>query len=218
MKAIIVGAGRLGVQIADALTASGHEVTLVEIDSGRLAAVPPRLASRTVAGDGCEPYVLEAAGALNADVVIAGTWDDEDNLVISLLAKRQFRVARVVARVNDADNGWLFDSHWGVDAAIPSAAPIISLIEEATQSSDTVSLLRLGKAGVNLVETSIEAQSSAAGRSLSELVLPDKSVVAAVIREGTPTVPDPSFELRVGDEVLIVSQAATEAQIHAAFQ
>ncbi|GAB3430727.1 potassium channel family protein [Flindersiella endophytica] len=218
MKAVIVGAGRLGIQIAEAMTASGHDVTLVEIDSGRLAAVPSGVAARLVAGDGCEPYVLEAAGALNADVVIAGTWDDEDNLVISLLAKRQFGVAKVVARVNDPDNGWLFDSRWGVDAAIPSAASIISLIEEATESTDTVSLLRLGKAGVNLVETAIGAQSSAVGRALSELELPEQSVVAAVIRDEAPIVPNPSFELRVGDEVLIISQAATEAQIHAAFQ
>lgn len=218
MKAIIVGAGRLGTEIARALTASGHDITLVESDAGRLAAVPDGMASRVVTGDGCEPYILEAAGALNADTVIAATWDDEDNLVISLLAKRQFSVGRVVARVNEPDNQWLFDSRWGVDAAVPSAAPVISLVEEATGSTDTVPLLRLGRAGVNLVEALIGPESRCAGRELSTVALPNKSIVAAVIRDDTPIVPDPSFELRAGDELLIVSQTATEADIHAAFQ
>ncbi len=112
-----------------------------------------------MAGDACEPVLLERAGALTCDLVIAATGRDEDNLVISLLAKRQFGVARVAARVNDAENAWLFDGRWGVDVAVPAATPLISLIEEATGATDTVALLRLSKAGVEVIETAITEDS-----------------------------------------------------------
>lgn len=217
MKSIVIGAGRLGVQIARALTESGQDVTLVEIDPRRVEVLPRGLAARVVTGDGCEPYLLEEAGVLNADLVVPATGDDEDNLVISLLAKRQFNVGRVVARVNDSDNGWLFDARWGVDAAVPSAAPLISLIEEANGSTAAVSLLRLGRAGVNLVETVIGATAMTAGRPLSDIDLPPRSIVAAVIRDGTPTVPDASYVLRGGDELLVLAETATREQIQSAF-
>ena len=145
-----------------------------------------------MAGDACEPTVLEDAGALTTDLLVAATGDDEDNLVISLLAKRQFAVPRVAARVNDTDNGWLFDHHWGVDVAVPAATPLISLIEEATGATDTVALLRLSKAGVNVIETAITPHSRAVGHALADITLPAGTVVAAVIRNGEPTVPSPT--------------------------
>ncbi len=219
MKAVIVGAGRLGTQFAAALVKSGAEVTLVDRDEDTLAAVSATVpAARLVAGDACEPYILEEAGVLNADLLAATTGEDEDNLVISLLAKRQFAVTRVAARINDADNSWLFDSRWGVDAAVPGVAPLVSLIEEATGTVDTVSLLRLATAGVNLIETAIGPRSKSAGLRLADVRLPVRSVVAAVVRNHTPTVPDPDFVLETGDELLIVSQTASDADIHAAFQ
>ncbi|MEO3850734.1 TrkA family potassium uptake protein [Streptomyces sp. B8F3] len=171
-----------------------------------------------VAGDACEPSLLEHAGALAADLVVAVTGADEGNLVISLLAKRRFSVPRVTARVNEADNTWLFDSHWGVDVVVPIAAPLISLIEEATEATDTVALLRLSKAGVAVIETAITSQSRASGRTLGEMRLPEGTIVATVVRNGQPTVPDPSVLLRPGDELLLVSHSATEQEIHAAFQ
>ncbi|MGW2516396.1 potassium channel family protein [Streptomyces sp. NPDC001617] len=218
MKALIAGAGRLGTQIAQVLAAARNEVTLVDIDDDRVAELEGRLPVRLLAGDACEPGVLEHAGVLTADLVIAATGDDEDNLVISLLAKRQFEVPRVAARVNDAENTWLFDRNWGVDTAVPAATPLISLIEEATGATDTVALLRLSKAGVDVIETAITAQSRAAGRALAEITLPAGTVIATVVRDGQPTVPTPEMRLRPGDELLVVSHAATEQEIHAAFQ
>ncbi|WP_433917959.1 TrkA family potassium uptake protein [Streptomyces canus] len=217
MNVIIAGAGRLGIQIAQVLAAAHNEVTLIDADDDRVAeleGVPVRL----VAGDACEPTLLEHAGALTADLVIATTGDDEDNLVISLLAKRQFSVARVAARVNDADNAWLFDGRWGVDIAVPAATPLVSLIEEATGATDTVALLRLSKAGVDVIETAITPQSRTAGVALGNVRLPQGTVVATIVRDGQPTVPDPALLLRPGDEVLLVSHNATEQEIHAAFQ
>jgi len=218
MKVLIVGAGRLGTQIAQVLTATGEEVSLIDIDDDRIAELEGHISARLVAGDACEPTVLEDAGALTTDLLVAATGEDEDNLVISLLAKRQFAVPRVAARINDTDNGWLFDDRWGVDVAVPAATPLISLIEEATGTTDTVALLRLSKAGVNVIETAITPHSRAVGHPLADITLPTGTVVAAVIRNGEPTVPSPKFQLKPGDELLVVSEAATEQDIHAAFQ
>jgi trk/ktr system potassium uptake protein len=218
MKVLIVGAGRLGTQIAQVLAASGDDVSLIDLDDDRVAALEGHISVRLVAGDACEPTILEDAGALNTDLLVAATGDDEDNLVISLLAKRQFAVPRVVARINDTDNSWLFDHHWGVDVAVPAATPLISLIEEATGATDTVALLRLSKAGVNVIETAITPNSRAAGHTLADITLPTGTVVATVIRNSEPTVPGPQFQLQPGDELLVVSEAASEQDIHAAFQ
>ncbi|MFI0821250.1 potassium channel family protein [Streptomyces sp. NPDC021098] len=218
MKALIAGAGRLGTQIAQVLAAARNEVTLVDVDEDRVAELRGRVPVRLVAGDACDPAFLEHAGALTADLMIAATGRDEDNLVISLLAKRQFQVERVAARVNDVDNAWLFDRRWGVDVAVPAATPLISLIEEATGATDTVALLRLSKAGVNVIETTITDRSRAVGRTLADIGLPAGSVIATVVREGRPTVPAAGMRLRPGDELLVVSHTATEQEIHAAFQ
>ncbi|MEU3885124.1 TrkA family potassium uptake protein [Streptomyces sp. NPDC029041] len=219
MNVLIAGAGRLGTQIAQVLSAARNEITLIDIDDDRVAELGSRLPGvRLVTGDACEPALLEHSGALAADLVIATTGDDEDNLVISLLAKRQFSVARVAARVNDADNAWLFDGRWGVDVAVPAATPLISLIEEATGATDTVALLRLSKAGVDVIETAITPQSRAVGQALGDVRLPEGTVVATIVRDGQPTVPDPAIRLRAGDELLLVSHSATEQEIHAAFQ
>jgi trk system potassium uptake protein len=218
VKVLIAGAGRLGAQIAQVLSAARNEVTLIDADDDRLAQLEGRIPVRLVAGDACEPPLLEAAGALTADLVIAATGDDEDNLVISLLAKRQFSVPRVAARVNDAENTWLFDERWGVDASVPAAAPLISLIEEATGATDTVALLRLSKAGVDVIETAITPESRTSGLALGDVRLPEGTVVATIVRDGQPTVPDPSTLLRPGDELLFVSHTATEQEIHEAFQ
>ncbi|MEU4498545.1 TrkA family potassium uptake protein [Streptomyces sp. NPDC023998] len=218
MKALIAGAGRLGTQIAQVLAAAGNDVTLVEADADRVHALQGQLAVRLILGDACEPTYLEQAGAHTADLVIATTGKDEDNLVISLLAKRQCAAPRVVARVNDAENAWLFDQRWGVDIAVPAATPLISVIEEATGATDTVALLRLSKAGVDIIETVITTRSRAVGKPLSDVPLPDGTVVATVIRDGRPTVPGPAVRLQPGDKLLLVSHSASEQEIHAAFQ
>ena len=218
MKVLIAGAGRLGTQFAQVLAAGGDEVTLIDLDDDRLRELQDGVNARLIAGDACEPTVLEDAGVRSTDLLVAATGGDEDNLVISLLAKRQFGVSRVAARINETDNSWLFDERWGVDVAVPAATPLISLIEEATGAADTVALLRLGKAGVNIIETAITGDSRAVGHSLADIPLPAGTVVAAVIRNGEPTVPDRRFRLESGDELIFVSEAATREDIDASFQ
>ena len=123
MRSVIAGAGRFGTQIAQAMSAAGHDVILIEADDERVAELAGQLAVTMLPGDACDPAVLEEAGALRADVLIAATGEDEDNLGISLLAKRQFAGPRVAARISEPGNEWLFDQRWGVDVAVPAAAP-----------------------------------------------------------------------------------------------
>ncbi|MEU1200379.1 TrkA family potassium uptake protein [Streptomyces sp. NPDC005813] len=217
MKVLIAGAGRLGTQFAQVLSAARNDVTLIEHDESRCAELAAMPSVHLVAGDACEPAVLECAGAMTCDLVVAATGKDEDNLVIGLLAKRQFGVGRVAARINEAENAWLFGPQWGVDVPVPATTPLISLIEEATGATDTVALLRLSKAGVEVIETAITEDSRAAGHLLGEITLPPGTVVATVVRDGRPTVPSPDERLLPGDELLLVSHEATEQEIHGVF-
>jgi trk system potassium uptake protein TrkA len=171
-----------------------------------------------VPGDGCEPAILEESGALTADLLVAATGDDEDNLVIGLLAKRQFAIPRIIARVNHAENAWLFDDAWGVDVSFSADTPLISLIEEAAGAAETITLLRLARAGVTVIETTIGSGSRCAGRPIGDIAVPEATVIAAVIRDGRPRVPDGAFVLNAGDEVLLVTERATEREVSAAFQ
>lgn len=162
--------------------------------------------------------LLFALRAGTGNALVATTGDDEDNLVVSLLAKRQFDVPRVVARNNYPENRWLFSERWGVDVAVSAAATLLSLIQEATGSTETVDLIQLGRAGVRMLETTISESSIAVGKTLAEVSLPEGTVIAAVVRDGVPHVPGGSFRLDAGDEVLVVSEAATDADVRAAFQ
>lgn len=218
MKILIAGAGRLGEQAAHLLTATGHQVTVIDRDRTRLTELAGEHFHRVVHGDACEPSILESAGALNTDLLLAATGEDEDNLVIALLAKRQFAVPRTLARVNDPDNDWLFDTRWGVDVALPGTSPLVSLIEEATGATDTVGLAHLAAAGVTLIETHIDEHSKAAGHTLTDLTLPSSTIVGAIVHKGQPSPPDPDHRLQPGDTILLVTTTATEADIHNAFQ
>jgi len=219
MRILIVGAGTLGTQAAAALTEAGNDVTLVDADDRRLARVAPRLPGvELVHGDACDVGVLESAGALRADVMAALTGRDEDNLVISLLARRRCHVPQVVARVNDPGNRWLFGEAWGVDAAVSASAALVSLIEEATRSAATVDLLRLRQAGLELLETTLASGSPAAGRTVDELALPAGLVVTTVIRAGEPLAAAAAGPLRGGDQLLLLSRSTGQADVEALFE
>ena len=132
MRIIVAGGGSVGAQLASVLAGSGNEVVVVEVDASRAASLRARETGgdsfEVVTGNACVAEALEAAGALRADVLVACTRSDEENLVISVLGKRQLEVPRVVARVNDDANRWLFDATWGVDAAISQASALASAI------------------------------------------------------------------------------------------
>ena len=201
MKILVAGAGNIGRYLAYDLGNRGHDVTLMDLSQTSLDMVPTDRITR-VMGDACSPKVLEAAGLRSVDVAIAATGDDEDNLVISLLAKQEFAVPRVLARVNHPVNEWLFDEAWGVDLAVSPPHMLTALVEEEVSSGDLVHLLKLQRGKVELVEVRLEATSPAVERRIEELDLPGEATLVAVLRDGHVVTCRGTTPLTEGDEVL----------------
>jgi trk system potassium uptake protein TrkA len=217
VRAVIAGGGAVGRHLAGDLLRRGHEVLLIEqelahLDIARESA--PEV--EYVLGDACEPWVLEEAGLRQADVVVAATGDDEDNLVISLLAKQEFGVPRVLARVNHPRNEWMFSEQWGVDQAVSVPHLLTALVEEAVTVGDLVRLLRLEGGKIALVEMTIPDSSPNAGHPLYEFRLPPDAVIVAVLREGHVVIPQPETVVAAGDEVLALSSAEAETALRLA--
>ncbi|HEX9410837.1 MAG TPA: TrkA family potassium uptake protein [Actinomycetota bacterium] len=218
MKVVVAGAGNVGRHLADDLTERGHEVTLIEQDTGVMSRARAELPQGVnfLLGDACEPYILEEAKLGQAEVIVAATGDDEDNLVISLLAKQEFAVPRVVARVNHPRNEWMFTEQWGVDAAVSPPHILTALVEEAVTVGDVVRLLKLDRSGAALVELTLRRDSTAAGRPMYELRLPLESTIVAIVREGHVVIPQPETVLAVGDEVMAIAKPEAEAALRQA--
>lgn len=213
MNVLIVGMGRTGGFLASALVESGvHQVSGIEAreDHARTLAAA---GIRVLQADGCEPSVLEEAGIRNADLVVATTGDDEDNLVIAQLAKLHFKVPRVIARVNHPRNHWLFTREWGVDVAVSPTEIITTIIEEEMTLGDLVTLLKLKGGEVALTELTLGDDSRAAGRTLSELEIPSGAVIVAVMRGGEVIIPGGPTRLLAGDEVLAVTSVDREREL-----
>jgi trk system potassium uptake protein TrkA len=214
MKVIVTGGGAVGRHLAVDLTDRGHEVTLIEQRrdlAEKLTSWAPD--TRIVYGDACEPRVLESADMRTADVVVAATGDDEDNLVTSLLAKQEFGVPRVLARVNHPKNEWLFDEQWGVDASVSPPHILTAMVEEAVTVGDLVRLLRLEGGKVALVEMRLPQDSVNVGRALYELRLPPDTTIVAILREGHVMIPQPETVLAAGDEVVALSSNDSEPSL-----
>jgi len=217
MRAIIAGGGNVGRHLAFDLLERGHDVTLVEQD--------PRVLTKAenaargvdmVLGDACELWVLERANIQATDVMVAATGDDEDNLVISLLAKQEYSVPRVLARVNHPKNEWLFTEQWGVDAAVSPPHILTSLVEEAISVGDLVRLLPLERGRAALVEVTLPEDSPNAGHPLYELRLPPDTAIVAILRESHIVIPQPETVLAGSDEIIALTAPESEDQLRAA--
>jgi trk system potassium uptake protein len=212
MRVVVTGGGAIGRHLSADLAERGHDVTLIEQDRSivdRLRQEIPEV--KVMLGDACEPRVLEEAQLPDADVVVAATGDDEDNLVTSLLAKQEFAVPRVLARVNHPGNEWLFNEQWGVDQAVSPPHMLTAMVEEAVTTGDLVRLLRLEGGRASIVETKLTTVSPATGKALYELRLPPDSTIVAVLREGHVVIPQPETVLAAGDE--LVALAAPESEL-----
>jgi trk system potassium uptake protein TrkA len=220
MKVVVAGAGNVGRHLATDLAERGHEVTLIEQDKAILtrahAEIPESV--NALLGDACEPYVLEEAKLGQADVIVAATGDDEDNLVVSLLAKQEFAVPRVVARVNHPGNEWMFTEQWGVDAAVSPPHILTALVEEAVTVGDVVRLLKLDRSGAALVELTLKQGSSAVGKPMYELRLPLDSAIVAIVREGHVVIPQPETVLVAGDEIMAIAKPEAEEDLRQALE
>src|SRR5579875_4087752 len=215
MKVAISGAGAVGRSIARELIESGHDVTLIErnIDHVDVDAVP---AAHWRLGDACELSLLESAHLEEFDVVIAATGDDKVNVVLSLLAKTEFAVPRVVARVNDPRNEWLFTDAWGVDVAVSTPRVLASLVEEAVEVGDIVRLFGLREGQANLVELTLPDDATAAGQPVRNLDLPKDSTLVAIVRGRRVITPTPEEPLETGDELLFVALPQAEESLRRA--
>ena len=224
MKVSIAGGGVVGRSIARDLVRNGHEVLIVEQDAAvvrrqsELEADPESPESdlaqgvQWYAGDACEVSTLHEAGFGQADVVVAATGDDEDNLVVSLLSKQEFAVPRVIARVNHPKNQWLFNETWGVDVAVSTPHLITALVEEALSVGTLVRLLHFAEGKAGLVEVTLADESPAVSRPISELGMPRDSSVVAVIRDRRVVVPRGDTVLDRGDEVIaLVTEDSEDA-------
>ncbi len=215
MRVAIAGAGAVGRSIAGELIENGHEVLLIEryASSFEPQTVP---GADWVHADACELASLEAAGLQTCDVVIAATGDDKVNLVVSLLAKTEFAVRRVVARVNDPRNEWLFTEAWGVDVAVSTPRMLAAMVEEAVSVGDLVRLLTLRQGQANLVEVTLPGDTRLAGQPVRSLALPRDAALVTILRGGRVIVPQPDDTLEGGDELLFVTTAAVEQDIKTA--
>ncbi|WP_353647987.1 TrkA family potassium uptake protein [Nakamurella sp. A5-74] len=209
MRVAIAGAGSVGRSIGAELVENGHQVML--IDRSPEAMKPERIPNAEwVLADACEVSSLEDAGLQTCDVVIACTGDDKVNLVLSLLAKTEFAVNRVVGRVNDPRNEWLFTDAWGVDVAVSTPRILAALVEEAVTVGDLVRLFTLRQGQANLVEVTLPPHTTMAGRPVRDLNLPRDAALVTILRGGRVIVPSPDEPIEPGDELLFVASPEVE--------
>ncbi len=220
MRVVVTGAGNVGRHLAADLSDHGHQVTVIEQETAAVQRARTELPVQVnvLLGDACEPYVLEQASLATADVMVAATGDDEDNLVTALLAKQEFAVPRVVARVNHPQNEWMFTEQWGVDAAVSPPHILTALVEEAVTVGDVVRLLKLERGRVSLVELVLMETSRAVGKPMYELRLPLDSSIVAIIRDGHVVIPQPETVLSAGDELLAIATSEVENDLRSALE
>jgi len=220
MRVVIAGGGSVGTSIALDLIERNHDVTLLEQSLATAEKLKTMLHGVTVlAADACEFASLSAADLRTADVVIAATGDDEDNLVVSWLSKQEFGVPRVISRINNARNAWLFNETWGVDVSVSTPALITSLVDEAVEVGSIINLMDLAQGKMRLIEVTLASNSPAVHNdtSLDDLRLPDSVRVVAVVRNGQPLVPNNSMHFFEHDHVILVARADASQECAAAF-
>ena len=213
MRVVIAGGGNVGLFVADELVQQGHDVLIVEQDRDVADRAQAHAHVEWHVADACEVSALRAAKLDTADVVVAATGDDEDNLVVSLLAKQEFAVPRVIARVNHPTNEWLFNETWGVDVSVSTPHLMTALVEEALSVGSLVRLLKLEGGQVQLVEVRLAEDSPAIGRTLADLGAPRDATFVAVVRGLHVLMPRGDTVFDAGDEVLALVTPESEDDV-----
>jgi trk system potassium uptake protein len=216
MYVVIVGGGKIGSHLASLLINEGHRVRVIDsrtdvLERLRLE-VPPEI---IMGGDGTDPNLLEAAGIRDAHVLAAVTGEDEANLVITTLARFEFNVKRVIARVNNPKNAWLFDADMGVDVAVNQADILTKLILEEMSLGDMMTLVKLRAGQYSIVEEKVHPESTACGTKVRELSLPKDCTLVAILRHGDLLVPHGDTQLQQDDEVVALVHQSQLSQLAA---
>lgn len=215
MKVAIAGAGKVGSYIAGDLQRSRHEVVVIEREARAADRIREALDIPVFEADACELSELHAAGLDDVDVMVAATGEDQVNLVVALLAKQEFAIPRVVARVNHPKNQWLFNESWGVDVSVSSPHLLTALVEEAVSVGSLVQLLPLRGSEAKLVEVRLAEGFPCGSSPLAELHIPRDATIVAVVRDGHVIVPNGETTLETGDEVLALVTPESEADLKA---
>jgi trk system potassium uptake protein TrkA len=213
VKVAIAGAGKAGMFIAEDLRTVGHDVLLIEENVDLVAKLRDTLDVQWFAGDACEVSNLHKAGIADVDVMVAATGEDQVNLVVALLAKQEFAVPRVIARVNHPKNQWLFNETWGVDVSVSTPHLLSALVEEAVSVGSLVRLLRFEGGEAHLVEVTLADDSPAKGIPLADMDVPRDASIVAVVRNNRVVVPRGDTVMQVGDEVLALVTADSEEKV-----
>ena len=213
MYMILVGGGKVGYHLAKALLAEGHEVLVIERDRNRIDFIVSELGSICLLGDGCEATIQSEAGASRADMLIAVTGDDEDNLVACQVAKHKFKVPRTIARSSNPKNEVLFRK-LGVDATVSSTNVIMEHIQQEVPTHILTHLLSIRGAGVEVVEVKITANSKAIGKYLKDIQLPQGAMLMLIIRKDSkPLMVTPNTTLQIGDQVIALTPNESEEEL-----
>ena len=216
MYAIVAGGGKVGFFLGRELIEQGHEVLIIENNAERAEFIANELGNVVLRGNADEASTLAEAGAERADVVIAVTGDDEDNLVLCQVARRRFGTRRTVARINDPRNESLFKM-LGIDATVNATQVMLGVLEQEIPQSNLVPLLRLRNTDVEVVEAIVDPRSRVTGSPLREVDLPPESTIAVVIRNNTAFFPNGSTVLEAGDEVVALTRGVHEPRLRSLF-
>ena len=209
MFVLIIGGGKVGSHLASLLIEEGHTIRIVDARSDVLTKLHRELPADVIhPGDGTDPARLEQSGIRKAHVLAAVTGDDDTNLVVTTLARFEYSVPRIIARVNNPRNAWLFTPEMGVDVALNQADLIAKMIAEEMSLGDMMTLLKLRKGEVEIVEEKIAETAAANGKAIKDIQWPEGCTLAAVIRKGEVITPRGDTVLHAYDEVLAVVRTA----------
>jgi trk system potassium uptake protein TrkA len=216
MYAIVAGGGKVGYYLAKELVEQGHEVLVIERAARQCAFITEELGNIVMQGDAAEASVLAEAGTGRADVIVAVTGDDEDNLVISQVAKSHFQVPRTIARINNPKNEQIFRM-LGINATVSSTDIILGVLEQELPAHSIIPLLRLRHADVEVVEAILDQDAPVVGKAIRDVGLPSECTIAVIIRSGAPIFPTNDTRLAAGDEVIALTTTRNEARLRELF-
>lgn len=216
MYIIIVGAGNVGYHLAKTLLSAGHEVLLIERDKRRCELLRDEFGEVVMRGRGDEIRIMREAGADRADIVVACTGDDEDNLIISQIAKWYFNVPRTVARINDPRNESIFQQ-LGIDATVSSTNIIYHLIEQEIETGEVIPLAALKRGNIEIVDVELSTRSPVIGKQIQDLPLPPDALIVCIIRQDNAMLPHADTVLEPNDSVITLVSAQSERQLRKVF-
>jgi len=216
MYVIVVGAGKVGYYLSKQLLAEGHEVLLLEKDRRRQALLAEELGDVIAQGDGCEVRVMREAGFGRADVIVAVTGDDEDNLVICQMAKARFEAPRTVARVNNPDNQVLFQQ-LGIDTTVSSTQIIFNLLEQQIEPGEVIPLGALRNGNIEVVAITVSEKSPVLGKAIQAIHLPGNSLIISLVRNENAVLPESGTTIQSSDTVIALVRAEDEPRVREIF-